>query len=203
MSKFRQIIVATALAGTMSTATPALAGAEPFIGQVIFYPYNFCPRGWQSASGQILSIAQNTALFALLGTTYGGNGQTTFALPDLRGRAALGQGSGPGLTPRTIGEQSGTETHTLTIAEMPTHAHTALVTTVATNGDSTFPVRNSFAGAANSYAPGAPPITPPAALNAAATTVTNTGGNQPFAKRSPTLTLTPCIALEGIFPSRN
>src|SRR5215203_4980256 len=97
--------------------------SEPFIGQIQIFPYNFAPRGWATCSGQILSISQNTALFSLLGTTYGGNGQTTFALPDLRGRIALGPGTGPGLTPRDLGELAGEESHTLLVSEMPAHGH--------------------------------------------------------------------------------
>src|SRR3712207_3315813 len=97
--------------------------SEPFIGEIRMVGFNFAPRGWATCDGQLLSIAQNTALFSLLGTTYGGNGQTTFALPDLRGRAALHQGQGPGLTNRVIGEASGTETVTLTTNQMPSHSH--------------------------------------------------------------------------------
>lgn len=203
MSKFKRLMVAAALAGTMSTTTPAHAGSQPFLGQIIFYPYNFCPRGWATTQGQILSIAQNTALFSLLGTTYGGNGQTTFALPNLSGRSVVGQGNGPGLTPRDLGEQGGAESQTLTINEMPSHTHTGLMTTISANGDTTVAIRNGFAGVANSYQPGAPPITPPAILNSAATVVTTAGGSQPFAMRSPALALTPCIAIQGIYPSRN
>src|SRR4029450_14155051 len=98
--------------------------SEPFIGMIILVPYNFAPRGWAFCNGQILSIAQNTALFSLLGTTYGGNGQTTFALPDLRGRVAISGGQGPGLSNYTIGEQAGTETITLLTTQMAAHTHT-------------------------------------------------------------------------------
>src|SRR5215217_7886099 len=98
--------------------------SEPFIGQITQVGFTFAPRGWALCNGQILSIAQNTALFSLLGTTYGGNGQTTFALPDLRGRAPIGPGQGPGLSPRSLGEQSGTENVTLLQSQMPAHNHT-------------------------------------------------------------------------------
>ena len=97
--------------------------SEPFLGQIILVPYNFAPRGWAFCNGQILPIAQNTALFSLLGTTYGGNGQTTFALPDLRGRVAISSGQGPGLSNYDLGQVGGTETETLTINQMPMHAH--------------------------------------------------------------------------------
>src|SRR5438105_10342167 len=98
--------------------------SEPFLGQIMLFGGNFAPRGWAFCNGQIMSIAQNTALFSLLGTTYGGDGITTFALPDLRGRAPVGQGQGPGLSNITLGEASGTESITLTIANMPGHNHT-------------------------------------------------------------------------------
>ncbi|MDP4236628.1 MAG: tail fiber protein, partial [Bacteroidota bacterium] len=97
--------------------------AEPFIGQIIMAGFNFAPLGYATTDGQTLSIAQNTALFSLLGTTFGGNGQTTFALPDLRGRVPIHQGQGPGLTNRVMGEESGEEIHTLINNEMPTHNH--------------------------------------------------------------------------------
>jgi len=97
---------------------------EPFLGEIRWVGFNFAPRGWATCDGQIMSIAQNTALFSLLGTTYGGNGQTTFALPDMRGRAPVHPGQGPGLSPRDLGEVGGTETVTLTLSEMPLHSHT-------------------------------------------------------------------------------
>lgn len=97
--------------------------SQPFLGEIRMGGWNFAPRGWALCNGQILPIAQNTALFSLLGTTYGGNGQTTFALPDLRGRVPMHWGQGPSLTPRTLGEQGGSETVTLTTSEMPQHTH--------------------------------------------------------------------------------
>src|SRR5215211_5023310 len=97
--------------------------SEPFIGQIMLVPYNFAPRGWAFCQGQIMSIAQNTALFSLLGTTYGGNGQTTFALPDLQGRFPNGAGQGPGLSSYTLGQVAGAESVTLTQQQMPLHTH--------------------------------------------------------------------------------
>src|SRR5215218_1895643 len=99
--------------------------SEPYLGQIYLVPYNFAPRGWAFCQGQILSIAQNTALFSLIGTTFGGNGQTTFGLPDLRGRVPLGAGQGPGLSSVQLGEVSGQETVTLTQSQMPAHGHLA------------------------------------------------------------------------------
>src|SRR5215211_4319727 len=114
--------------------------SEPFIGQIMLVPYNFAPRGWAFCAGQILPIAQNTALFSLLGTTFGGNGQTTFALPDLRGRAPIGQGQGPGLSNISLGEAAGTETVTLLSTNMPAHSHT--VTCDGGGSSSLSPVAN-------------------------------------------------------------
>ena len=124
--------------GTL-VAKPDVAEAayEPFIGEIMLFAGNFAPRNWALCNGQILSIAQNTALFSILGTTYGGNGQTTFALPDLRGRVPIHAGQGPGLTNRTLGENGGEEAHVLTSAEMPMHTHGAVVT--SSNGTSASP----------------------------------------------------------------
>ena len=105
---------------------PARNGVEPYIAEIVLFGGNFAPRGWAFCDGSLLSIAQNTALFSLLGTTYGGNGQTTFALPDLRGRVAIHAGQGPGLTPRDLGESFGTEQVTLTVAQLPAHSHSVL-----------------------------------------------------------------------------
>src|SRR5215218_1600346 len=98
--------------------------SEPYLGQIYLVPYNFAPRGFAFCQGQILSISQNSALFSLLGTTYGGNGTTTFALPDLRGRVPNGSGTGPGLAPYSLGQQSGVESVTLAPSQMPLHSHT-------------------------------------------------------------------------------
>ncbi|XVJ64391.1 MAG: hypothetical protein HEQ22_07465 [Sphingopyxis sp.] len=183
------------------TTTPAHAGAEPFLGQVVMYPYNFCPRGWTSAQGQLMSIAANTALFSLLGTTYGGNGTTTFALPDLQGRGIIGQGNGPGLTPRVLGEEGGTTSTTLMMTQMPIHTHQTLMKNSSQGANSTRALRNGFAVTDDDYQPGAPP-TPAAYLNEAAAPMGLAGGGQPFSNQAPYLTLFPCIALSGIFPQR-
>jgi len=171
--------------------------SEPFLGMIIIVPYNFAPRGWAFCNGQILSIAQNTALFSLLGTTYGGNGQTTFALPDLRGRFPNSAGQGPGLSNYDLGQVSGTESVTLTINNMPGHTHTFAPPAVNDDASSTIPVGNAPATAsANTFAPN-----PTAAMAGGNTGIT--GGSQPFSPMNPYLTLNYCIALEGIFPSRN
>jgi len=166
--------------------------SEPFIGEIRAFGFNFAPRGWATCSGQLLSIAQNTALFSLLGTTYGGNGQTTFALPDLRGRVAINQGQGPGLANKTIGEQAGQESHTLTANEMPAHAHAQ----PASNADqSTNRPGNAVPTKGGVYAA--------AGDGTLLDPTTQAGGNQPHSIMQPYLVLNYCIALQGIFPSRN
>ncbi len=172
--------------------------AEPFIGEIALYPYNFAPRGWAFCNGQILSIAQNTALFSLLGTTYGGNGQTTFALPDLRGRVPLSSGQGPGLSNYDLGQTGGDESVTLNPAEMPAHNH--LVAVHNNSGNYARPndrVPGRLSGGTTGYA---------AAGNGSymhPSTLSVLGGGQPHTNVQPYLTLNYCIALEGIFPSRN
>src|ERR1044072_3443598 len=172
--------------------------SEPFLGMIIIVPYNFAPRGWAFCNGQILPIAQNTALFSLLGITFGGNGQRTFALPDLRGRVSNSSGQAPVLSSYDLGQVGGTESETLTINQMPSHNHIAN----ATSGDGTSSkpegrfVANS--GTSTIYADAIAQSVP-----LGVQTIGNTGGSQPFSTLQPYLTLNYCIALEGIFPSRN
>lgn len=164
--------------------------SEPFLGEIKIISWNFAPKGWAFCSGQFLPINQNQALFSLLGTMYGGNGQTTFALPDLRGRVPIHIGNG-----FTQGERSGQESHTLTISEMPAHNHivNALNTVAATsNPDSNFLATNASA----LYN-----TTPNTSLSAA--TITNAGGSQPHENRQPFTVLNFIVALQGIFPSQN
>jgi microcystin-dependent protein len=180
--------------------------SEPFLGQIIMVGFNFAPRGWAFCNGQILSIAQNTALFSLLGTTYGGNGQTTFALPDLRGRVPIQQGQGPGLSPYSLGQVGGTESTTLNSTNVPPHSHTLNVAGTA-KGNSALPNNNWFAigfdpnnnANLNNYSTAGP--TGPTAMNPG--TITGGGSSQPFNNLQPYLCISFCIALEGIFPSRN
>ena len=170
--------------------------SEPFIGELRLFPYNFAPRGWAFCNGQILSIAQNTALFSLLGTTYGGNGQTTFALPDLRGRVPISSGQGPGLANYVLGQQAGAETVTLTVNNMPSHNHAVQASTE----DAT----SSQPGGKIPAAVGAGAYGGPAADTTMAGNMIGIAGNsQPVSIVQPYLTLNWCIALEGIFPSRN
>ncbi|GEQ85496.1 tail Collar domain-containing protein [Patiriisocius marinistellae] len=179
---------------------------EPFIGEIIAFGFNFAPRGWAQCNGQLLPISQNTALFSLLGTTYGGDGRTTFALPDLRGRTAMHTGQGPGLSSRQLGLRFGTETNTLNVAQMPNHNHTLSVSNA--NGNAAVPVAgNSISKAVENQGRSTNEIdsfnaaTPNVALNTGS--IGSAGGQQPFNNIQPSLVVNWCIALQGIFPSRN
>jgi microcystin-dependent protein len=170
--------------------------SEPFLGEIKMFGGNFAPRGYAMCWGQTLSIAQNTALFSILGTTYGGDGQTTFALPDYRGRVPMAWGQGPGLAPRTLGERSGTENVTLISTQMPAHNHGLNAATEdATSKSPTGNVLATTGGSA--YIVG--PID--TAMNPASIGIA--GGNQPHNNMQPYLVVTFIIATEGIFPSRN
>lgn len=176
---------------------------EPFIGQIQMFGFNFAPRGWAQCNGQLLSIAQNTALFSLLGTIYGGDGRTTFGLPDLRGRVPMHYENGPGLSPRRIGEKAGTENVTLTENQLPSHNHTATANAVVPAGNSNDAAGNFWADDAGvssgTYHTGPANAT----MNANAVQVGNAGGGQSHTNVQPFLCVNFCIALTGIFPSRN
>jgi microcystin-dependent protein len=167
---------------------------EGTIAEIRMFAGNFAPRGWAFCQGQILSIAQNTALFSLLGTTYGGNGQTTFALPDLRSRVPVGTGQGPGLTSINLGELSGVESVTLLASQMPAHQHTI----GASSSDATTGKPGGKVLAATSTAIYAPS---PDGTFLAPTGIA--GSSQPVAIRNPYLGMNYIICMEGIFPSRN
>lgn len=169
---------------------------DPFVAEIRIFGFNFAPKGWAFCNGKLMAISQNTALFSLLGTTYGGDGRSTFALPDLQGRSPMFWGQGPGLTDRVIGESAGEETITLLQSEMPAHSH-------ALNGVNDSGLQSNPGGAfparANLYKanPGGSPLVQ---MNLAA--VTPAGGSQPHNNMQPYLTLNMCIALQGIFPPR-
>lgn len=168
---------------------------DPIIATIILFAGNFAPRGWAFCDGQLLSIAQYTALFSILGTQFGGNGIQTFALPDLRGRVPMHAGQGPGLSPRTIGQAFGTESVTLISNNIPSHTHPLLATTAASDDD--VPTGLSLAGG-EFYSSTAPTV----ALNAA-TVGPNAGGSSPVQTLPPALVINYIIALEGIYPSRD
>ena len=170
--------------------------ADQFVAEIRIFCGNFAPVGWAFCNGQILPISQNTALFSLLGTTYGGNGVSTFALPNLQGRCAIGAGSGPGLTPRSLGEVGGSTTVTLTSAQMPSHAHNLLsADTPGTLSGPAEAVPARSAAGQSLYASGTP-------VPMSAASITPTGGGLPHNNLQPYLTLNFIIALQGFFPSR-
>jgi microcystin-dependent protein len=173
---------------------------EPFIGQLMLVGFNFAPRGWAFCNGQLLSIAQNTALFSLLGTTYGGDGITTFALPDLRGRAPLHFGQGPGLSNYVQGESTGSESVTLLITNLPAHNHPVLANNGVGNTNS--PEGAVLAGYGSSVPPEGPYTNASANTTLSPSAVGPTGGSQPMSVLQPLLVLNWIIATEGIFPSR-
>ncbi|UXY51446.1 phage tail protein [Pseudomonas tohonis] len=190
---------------------------DPFIGEIKMFGGNFAPRGYAFCMGQTMAISQNTALFSLLGTTYGGNGQSTYGLPDLRGRSPIGQFQGPGLSPIVLGEVGGVENVTLLQTQMPMHTHVASGTsTISAAGTPTSPAlvpsaTNSVLGGSVGGSPAAAaiwstamadpvPLTNPSTVNV---TVQVAGGSQPVAIRNPYLGINFIIALEGVYPSRN
>ena len=171
---------------------------EGYIAQIIMFAGNFAPRTWAFCQGQVVSIAQNTALFSLLGTTYGGNGQTTFNLPDLRGRVPVGTGTGPGLPNVQLGESAGVPNQTLLVTNMPAHNHTLNAFSEA--GDSGAPQGNLLA---NSGATDREYRTTGTGVAMGATAIGNAGGSQPISIMQPYLGMNYVICLQGIFPSRN
>lgn len=171
---------------------------EVFLGEIRMFAGNFAPTGWAFCQGQLLPIAQNTALFSLLGTTYGGDGRTTFALPDLRGRVPVGFGQGPGLSYKDLGQQFGTETVTLTTAQMPAHSHT--VNAVTSEGNQNLPTNSLPANTKTldkEYSDAASNTTMKSGM------IGITGSSQPVNISQPSLGVNFIIALQGIFPSRN
>jgi microcystin-dependent protein len=175
--------------------------ADPFVAEIRIFPFNFPPTGWAFCDGQLLPLSQNTALFSLLGTTYGGNGKSNFALPDLQGRSPMHPGQGPGLSLHDLGETGGSEAVTLLTSEMPAHAHT-VGRALDALGNSLTPVASLWAqagsvrAAVNSYNAGPPTgAMKPDVVQPA-------GGSLPHNNMQPYLTLNFCIALQGVFPPR-
>lgn len=173
--------------------------SEPFIGQMMIVGFNFAPKGWALCDGQLLPIAQNTALFSLLGTTYGGDGRTTFALPDMRGRSPIEPGRGPGLSIYTWGEEGGTEDVTLTLSQLPVHNHQMSAYNQVGNAfsPSNATWAEDAAATAITYSTEDPNV--PMSMSA----IGNTGGSQPHTNIQPYLAMYFCIALVGLYPSRS
>ncbi len=173
--------------------------SEPFIAEVRIFAGNFAPRGWAFCNGQLLQIAQNTALFSLLGTTYGGDGRTTFGLPNLEGKAPMHPGNGPGMTPRSLGQSAGEATHTLSATEIPSHTHQ--LRCADESADTGEPANGLLAESSpladRQYRSG----NPSGVMSAMA--LETVGGSQPHNNMPPYLTMYFIIALEGLFPSRS
>jgi len=188
-------LAATSAFALLGGAAPAFAQAEPILGQLALFPMNWCPRGWAQASGSLLSISQNTALFSLYGTTYGGNGQTNFALPNLNDRAPISWSN-----TNPIGASFGSSSTTILVSQMPMHNHMVLAA-------STPPMTNDPAGASLATFPAGQNIyasnssTPDVPMNAGV--IAPAGGSQPVSIQSPVLAMNWCVAMQGIFPSRN
>jgi len=186
----------------LAAASPTLA-QDYYLGQMMQVGGVYCPRNWAETNGQMLSIAQNAALFSLLGTTYGGNGTTTFALPDLRGRMSISQGQGPGLSFYTMGQVAGTESVTLNQSNLPAHIHVSSIETNPGNATELRAFRNAFAVTAdNQYATG---TNLDVTMNTETVTVQGAGDTPTTTApiMSPFTVTRTCIALTGIFPSRN
>jgi len=172
---------------------------DPFIGQIVMFGGNFAPRSWAFCDGQLLAISQNTALFSILGTTYGGDGRTTFALPDLRGRAAIHPGTGPGLSNIRLGQRGGAETHTMTVSQMANHSHSGAIKVSNLAADDDTPGTGVSIGKSEIFVEGVPNT----GIALGSVTANNTGGQQPFNIRNPFEGINYIICLFGIFPSRN
>lgn len=172
--------------------------ADPFVAEIRIFPFNFAPRGWAWCDGQLLPLSQNTALFSLLGTTYGGNGQSNFALPDLQGRTPMHPGQGPGLSLHDLGETGGTETVSLLQSEIPSHSH-ALMAQNNPLGSTAVPAGNTFTRPASGNLYDGTSLSNVAMSDSA---ITPAGGDQPHNNMMPYLTFYFCIALQGVFPPR-
>lgn len=174
--------------------------ADPFVAEIRIFPFNFAPKGWAWCDGQLLPLSQNTALFSLLGTTYGGNGKSNFALPDLQGRAPMHPGQGPGLSLHDLGETGGSETVSLLESEIPAHSHNLVAQ--APVSDTNLPTGNVFGrSSVGTTTPFQPPAGAPL-ISMAANALTPAGGDQPHNNMMPYLTFYFCIALQGVFPPR-
>ena len=171
--------------------------ADPFVAEIRMFPFNFAPKGWAWCDGQLMPLSQNTALFSLLGTTYGGNGKSNFALPDLQGRSPMHPGQGPGLSLHDLGETGGSETVTLLESEMPVHPHQVMASADPGDLQVGSPLR-SYARSGGGFG-----FDPGGTLGAMAPqALAPAGGDQPHNNMMPYLTVYFCIALQGVFPPR-
>lgn len=187
--------LALALTGVLGQTAPATA-QEGFIGQITAFPYTFCPRGWAEANGALLPIAQNTALFSILGTTYGGDGRSTFALPDLQGRSVIQTGRGPGLNMVGLGQKSGAPSVVAGINQLPRHNHS--VNAVQAEGDRARP-NSDFIAAGDELMFHDGPADEPMASGM----IANSGGGQPIEIMPPYIAMRWCVAVVGVYPPRS
>jgi len=172
--------------------------ADPFVAEIRIFPFNFAPQGWAFCDGQLMPLSQNTALFSLLGTTYGGDGKSTFALPNLQGRAPMHPGQGPGLSVHAFGEMGGSETVTLSESELPAHSHAMMAQSALATSKT--PTGNTLArpGKGQTFAPSSANV-----VTLASQALAPTGGQAPHNNMMPYLTFYFCIALQGVFPPRS
>jgi len=173
---------------------------DPFVAEIRIFPFNFAPKGWAFCDGQILPLSQNTALFSLLGTTYGGDGKSNFALPDMQGNAPMHPGQGPGLSLHDLGETGGSDTVTLLESEIPSHSHNLMCLPAPANR--TAPGGNSMARVQGLTGPYVAASPAPALTNMSDSAIAPSGGDQPHNNMQPYLTLNFCIALQGVYPPR-
>ena len=178
------------------------AGGDPHIGDIQIFAGDFCPRGWAEADGRLLPISQNTALFSIIGTIYGGDGRTTMALPDLRGRTAIGDGNGPGLSDVRLGQRRGTETETIATSNFPSHTHWAGIQTVNDDANATDPRQKALANTLNdSYFSGEGPTG--RYMNRNTILADPAGSGEAINNMQPSLGIRHCVALIGVYPSRS
>lgn len=173
--------------------------ADPFVAEIRIFPFGYAPKGWAFCDGQLLPLSQNTALFSLLGTTYGGDGKSSFGLPDMQGNTPMHPGEGPGLSTHFLGEMSGTTTVTLLETEIPLHPHTVMA--AGALGNRTTPQDNAISRPTGST-PFVPASTNPPIVKMAAGVITPSGGSLPHNNMQPFLTLNFCLALQGVYPPR-
>lgn len=198
----RTLILAGIAGAALLPATSAIAQTPAYIGEVQLYAGTYCPKGLSDTQGQVLPIAQNQALFSLLGVVYGGNGVTTFALPDLRGRSAYSQGTGPGLPTYTQGQTGGTENTTLNVGQMPAHMHMGYLRAVGGSPNIDDPTNAALADFPAGFPIYANNTTATVNMKAGSVQSNPTGGSQPYQNLGPYLTMRFCIAKVGVFPSR-
>lgn len=206
MKHFLRFFILASMLFIMHPVISTASAQDQMLGEIRMFGFNFCPRGWLAADGSLQAISSNTALFSLYGCTYGGDCRTTFGVPDLRGRAPIHMGHGPGLSHYVWGGKGGTETTTLNILNLPSHNHSAIATSTlnvsSANADTSDATGNSF-GSGTFFTTEAPDTTMHTQSVTTSVTIGSTGNQQSFNNMPPFLTVNICIAETGVFPSRN